>query len=464
MDTFANDFPTIAVGLVVSFAGIIAFLISLLRLKTKDFTLLHIGAFGFLCGLRMLSETATMRALVPSFFPYFHTYLTYLFVIPWAGFLVEMFGDGKYKSMVWVFRTTILYAVGAIGYDLLIRGAVPDAAISRPLVLAWGAIWIVNVLFPQRPRDIELRTLQAVFLITLIFVVIDQLKSIGVLSWSVSLQAPGYGVLFIGLGFVGIHHFIFNDRKLQSIEKEIELARRIQRSNLPDNLQSPPGIDIAARYVPMSTVAGDFYDIHVDGGGGIGILIADVSGHGVGAALIGSMLKIAFASQAEGIADPARVLSAINRILRGKIEESFVTACCVYIDPKRRILKYSSAGHPSPLLVKTSTGRLLRLSESGLMLGPFPDAQYKNETIRVSRGDRLLLYTDGIVETRNRQGEFYGEERLERLLVERREAAGEESVDRVVQEVLRWRGKGSSLDDDLTLMIVDLAGPRAKGS
>jgi len=157
-----------------------------------------------------------------------------------------------------------------------------------------------------------------------------------------------------GLGYVAVHHFFSTERKLLAIGKEIEIARRIQRSNLPVNLRSPSGLDIAARYVPMSTVAGDFYDIQIKEQSGVGILIADVSGHGVGAALIGSMLKVAFASQAECVSDPARVLTEINRILHGKIEESFVTACSFFIDIDNRRMLYANAGHPPPLLWKAS--------------------------------------------------------------------------------------------------------------
>jgi serine phosphatase RsbU (regulator of sigma subunit) len=266
------------------------------------------------------------------------------------------------------------------------------------------------------------------------------------------------------MGYIAVRRFFSTEKKLLALEQELSIARRIQRSNLPDHLPSTENVGIAARYIPMSAVAGDFYDIHVDDKGGIGILIADVSGHGVGAALIGSMLKIAFASQREHLADPARVLGEINRILRGKIEESFVTACAVFIDKGKALLRYSNAGHPPPLVWTKSNGALSRLSDAGTMLGPFPNARYENTDLKFSDGDRLLLYTDGVCETRNKQGEFFGEDRIESFLKEHWSLSADVSVDRIIEQVFAWSGRseGASLDDDLTLMIVDLLGGDAR--
>ncbi|MGA9120405.1 MAG: PP2C family protein-serine/threonine phosphatase, partial [Bacteroidota bacterium] len=372
--------------------------------------------------------------------------------------LVDIFGRGLYSSMVWVFRSTILYALGAVTYDLLRPGPLADIGIYRPLVVLWGLVWIVNVLLSRRERDIELHVLQVVFLVTFILVVIDQLISIGVVSWRVQLEWPGFAVQFFGLGFVAVHHFFANERKLQSMEQEIEIARRIQESNLPATLNLPGGIDIAARYVPMSAVAGDFYDIQANKGSGVGILIADVSGHGVGAALIGSMLKVCFASQAAHIADPAHVLTEINRILQGKIKDSFITACAVFIDCRSEIIRYSIAGHPPPFLLRKSNPEIIRLTHAGTILGPFPEVVYENEELRLAKGDRLVLYTDGLTETQSKSGEFYGDRRLETLINAHSDDSPELSADHIVEQVVKWsrRSGGRSLDDDLTLIVADV--------
>ncbi len=460
MNSLQSDLVNILAGFLFCAAGLLAAAISLFRLKNRDFTLLNFGLFGFLYGLRKLVETPTMETLVsfPFTFPYFHGLLTYALVIPFSAFLVNIFGGGLYNSMLWVFWSTIVYALGAMACDLLRPGPIVEVAIYRPLVVLWAFVWIVNLIVSRKKRDIELRILQGVFLATLSFVLIDQLISMNVLSWGFRLEQPGFAVLFFGLGFVAVHHFFVNEQRLYAVEQEIEIARRIQESNLPAKLLLPKGIDVAARYVPMSTVAGDFYDIQANDEAGVGIVIADVSGHGIGAALIGSMLKVCFASQVPRIADPAHVLTEINRILHGRIESSFVTACAVFIDFKNGVLRYSIAGHPPPILWRKSGSESIRLTHAGTLLGPFPDLVYENEELRLAKGDRLILYTDGLVETRSKTGEFFGDDRLEAVVRAHAEDSPELSADQIIAQVVRWSGRsaGKSLDDDLTLLVADV--------
>jgi hypothetical protein len=460
MNSLQSDLLNIVTGSLVCVAGLLASVIALFRLRSRDFTLLNFGLFGLLYGLRRLAETPTMQTLVgvPFTFPYFRSLLTYALVIPLAAFLVNIFGRGLYNSMRWVFWSTIVYGLAAVAYDLSRSEPLADVAIYRPIVVLWAFVWIGNLIVAGRKRDIETRILQGVFLATLSFMLIDQLISMNILSWELRLQQPGFAVLFLGLGFVAVHHFFVNERKLHSVEQEIEIARRIQESNLPAKMDLPKEIDIAARYVPMSTVAGDFYDIQAKDETGVGILIADVSGHGIGAALIGSMLKICFASQAPHIEDPAHILTEINRVLHGKIENSFVTACAIFIDFKKGVLRYSIAGHPPPILRRASCSESIRLTHAGILLGPFPDFVYENEELGLTKGDRLVLYTDGLTETKSRTGEFFGDDRFETLVEAQMGDSAEAAADHIVGQIVRWSGRltTGSPDDDLTLLVVDL--------
>ena len=457
MTILESELFDISAGLLVCAAGVLAFAIAFSRLKNRDFTLLNFGLFAFSYGLRLLVESQTMRTIVgfPFTSPFFHGLLTFALVIPLSALVVDIFGRGWRGSMVWVFRSTIIYAVGALAYNLLRPGPLTDVAIYQPLVVLWGLVWIANVLPSRRTGDVEVRVLQAVFLTTFVFMLIDQLISIRIVSWTVRLERPGFAVEFLGLGFVAVHHFFASERKLQSIEQEIDIARRIQESNLPANITVPGGIDIAAEYVPMSTVAGDFYDIQTDQDNGVGILIADVSGHGIGAALIGSMLKVGFASQASHIADPAHVLTEINRILQGKMKDSFVTACSLFIDFRKKVIRYSIAGHPPPFLRTTSPFGIVRLTRAGTIMGPFPDAVYVNDEVPLGKGDRLVLFTDGLVETRSKSGEFYGDQRLEALLKAHSDDSPKSAAHHMLEGVVAWSG-GNSPDDDLTLIVADL--------
>ncbi len=460
MSTIGSDFISITVGILVTSAGLLATIVSLFQIKNKDYTLFSFGTFGIIFGLRRLVEIQTMQSLVgyPFTSPYFYSLLTYLVVIPISAFLLNIFGKGIYKSMVWVFHSTYIYAIAATAYDLFIRSSLSGIPIYRPLVVVWCIVWITNILFSRKERDIELKVLQITFISTIVFIVIDQLIGIGILSPGIQFEQPGFIVLFSGLGFVAVHHFFISEKRLHSIEEEIEIARKIQYSNLPGNLNSPAGLNIVTRYVPMTTVAGDFYDIQYKENTGVGILIADVSGHGVGAALIGSMLKIAFASQAENLMNPVKMMTEINRILRGKIEDSFVTACYVLFDLVNHKIEYTNAGHPPPLLFKKSNKEIKKLTEGGIIIGPFESPEYSSESLDIEKGDRLVLFTDGFIETKNRAGELFEDERLEEFFKTHLSNSAESTSDQLIEHLLKWSGRMNkkSYDDDLTLIIVDV--------
>src|SRR5271157_285496 len=189
-------------------------------------------------------------------------------------------------------------------------------------------------------------------------------------------------------------------QQLLTIQKELETARQIQMSILPSEIPKIDGLEIAARYVPMTSVAGDFYDFIVVDEKHIGILVADVSGHGMPAALIASMLKIALSAQLAHAADPAQVLLGLNQALCGKFQRHYVTAAYLFADMLKGTLRYAGAGHPPLLLWGRSEG-VRSVEENGLFLGKFPQAAYSFVELPLKAGDWALLYTDGIPETTN---------------------------------------------------------------
>jgi phosphoserine phosphatase RsbU/P len=243
--------------------------------------------------------------------------------------------------------------------------------------------------------------------------------------------------------------------QLLSIQKELETARQIQLSILPREIPSIAGLDIAARYVPMTAVAGDFYDFIVVDEKRIGVLVADVSGHGMPAALIASMLKIAFAAQAPKAADPAAVLLGLNLALCGKFEHHYVTAAYVYFDLERRILRYAGAGHP-PILCWAPGKGVTDVLENGMFLGKFDFATYTSVERPIAGGDWCLMYTDGIPETTNPGDEQFGDDRFRTFLGEERCTSADQLADRLQDEVLRWsaRGAGEDPDDDITMVAI----------
>jgi sigma-B regulation protein RsbU (phosphoserine phosphatase) len=224
----------------------------------------------------------------------------------------------------------------------------------------------------------------------------------------------------------------------------------MQLSILPGAFPDSVNFRVASRYVPMTSVAGDFYDFIVADDTQAGLLIADVSGHGVPAALIASMVKLAATSQRANAADPARLLAGMNAALCGNTQEQFVTAAYVHLDSISGTLRYSAAGHPPMLLLRR--GEVLGISENGLMLAAFDYATYTNAERPMETGDRLLLYTDGVIEAANAQGDHFGEDALSAVLRQTAELPPAAASDQIVSAVQRW---SASQDDDLTVLICD---------
>lgn len=247
-------------------------------------------------------------------------------------------------------------------------------------------------------------------------------------------------------------------QQLDTIKQELEIARKIQLSILPDQVPAIPDLDLAARYVPMTQVAGDFYDFIVIDEKHLGILVADVSGHGMPAALIASMLKIALAAQVVHAADPAKVLDGLNQTLCGKFHDHYVTAIYVYLDLEKRILRYAGAGHPPVLLCDGATGSVRELSENGFFLSWVREATYTSQEVPLGQGDWVILYTDGITETSNPREEEFGKDGFRDFIERNSFLSAEEFASKLLEEIQRWSGrtKDEEPDDDITLVAAHI--------
>jgi sigma-B regulation protein RsbU (phosphoserine phosphatase) len=244
--------------------------------------------------------------------------------------------------------------------------------------------------------------------------------------------------------------------QLLTIQREMDKARQIQLSILPSQIPSIQHLDIAARYIPMTSVAGDFYDFIVIDQKRTGILVADVSGHGMPAALISSMLKIALAGQTPRASDPARVLDGLNQALCGKFEGHFVTAAYILIDTEKRNLSYAGAGHPPLVMRDHSAGETGEFTENGLFLGFFPEATYTELELPFKEGDWVVLYTDGVPETTSPSDEQFGIGRLKHYLQTNHELQADQFVDRFLDELSIYSGSafGREPEDDITFLAI----------
>ncbi|HPS87851.1 MAG TPA: SpoIIE family protein phosphatase [Spirochaetota bacterium] len=244
--------------------------------------------------------------------------------------------------------------------------------------------------------------------------------------------------------------------RLESLQKELEIARRIQYSILPEKLPGIPGLDIQVSYKPMDLIGGDFYDFHYKDNRRIGILVADVSGHGIPASLISSMVKIAFYMQASFYDQPDKLLMNIHAALYGKCETHFVAASYIYIDLDRMKLLHSNAGHSPLVILKKNTGEIITVKSRGKILGVFPVESCEMREIDIESGDRIILYTDCVTETRNVSGEYFGDERFHEYIKNNADKNAAVFTHSIETHLAKWSGNKGLFEDDLTVVVTDI--------
>jgi sigma-B regulation protein RsbU (phosphoserine phosphatase) len=239
-------------------------------------------------------------------------------------------------------------------------------------------------------------------------------------------------------------------------DKELELARRIQHSFLPESFPVDPKVEVHALNVPSRAVSGDFYDV-VPANTALLLAVADVEGKSVPAALFTSMLQASLRTQAGSVASTAAILAAVNSLACGRNSsvQQFATFFLARLTEDGK-LTYTNAGHNPPLLFSDSgkdAGRVRRLDVGGTVLGLFCDTQFDEEEIELRSGDTLVAFTDGVIEARSPLGEEFGEDRLVEILMENAglPAAGIES--RILRAVEDWTAEAEQ-EDDLTLLIL----------
>jgi len=266
----------------------------------------------------------------------------------------------------------------------------------------------------------------------------------------------GFGALLFSLGYVALEMVFTNERRLLSIESELETARQIQASILPASVPELKNLRITASYHPMAAVAGDFYQFVRTDDHHLGILVADVSGHGVPAALISSMIKVAMQSVAVFAHDPAQVLGGLNRILSTELRGQLTSAAYLWIDTENYAARYSAAGHPPLLCWRDACGELQRIESNGLLFGVAQDSGYPVCNLAVAPRDRFLIYTDGLVEPENAHGESFGDRRLEQVVREHRSQPASELQQQLLSDLRLWQPASTSQQDDITLIVVDV--------
>jgi phosphoserine phosphatase RsbU/P len=448
-------------GTVFLFIGIVACLIAALRHRRESRLLVWFGLFIGLYGARILAYIAGVLDLF-SRSPWPERLviaINYLLAVPAFLFWAE-------RTRSYLKRAFQLLAGAGLGIAIAglswyaISGS-PYTFMRWSLLLAMGSMLALGPL-PLFPRVFwKYFVVQSVVLRVVMPAIAALILVTNVMFFLGHPPAPlvepvGFAIWVFAIGYEAAKYTFDNERRLFSIESELETARKIQSSILPSCTPSITGLRIAASYKPMSAVAGDFYQFLQVDDHGIGFLVADVTGHGVPAALIASMIKVAMQSAVALASEPDRVLRELNRILTPEMNGRLTSAAYLWVDSGEHRARYSSAGHPALLQWSEGRGELVSIECNGLLFGVMPDVEYPVQRMTFKAGDRFLLYTDGLIEPENERGEPFGECRLGTLVRENRSRSPEEFAERLLSAVKAWQPTSAVQQDDITLVVIDV--------
>jgi len=455
-DMLRADALELALGAALTAAGLVTLGVSAFA-RRRMAAPAWLGAFALLYGLRLLLRTDTFRTATgapPAVWQYAEAVITYVVPIPLLLLFARLIAPEWRRLTTRVALGVGLFAMVAIASDAWLHrpnsARLPNNLIAVSLVGVLMA-WAFRRGQPATRELVAVRIGVASFALTAFA---DNLRGAGLVSYpGPDLEPIGVSVTVACLATLAAWRALGDARRLVAIERELSIAREIQASILPQSMPRAKGVTVAARYRPMTAVAGDFYDFLDLGDDRIGVLVADVTGHGVPAALIASMVKVALSSQQDRADRPAEVLAGINRALSGRLGGRYVTAAYLFIDARSGTMRYAAAGHP-PMLHVTRHG-IRRLEQNGILLGFLPDAVYPEAEVRLNDGedDRFLLYTDGLIEAGNGSDDLFEIEGVERALTAASALPPAAAADAVLSAMDAWSGLAPT--DDLTIVLVD---------
>ncbi len=282
----------------------------------------------------------------------------------------------------------------------------------------------------------------------------------GLVFWNELLISPVVDDAGRLTHYIGVQTDVTERRKAEESRRELEIARKIQRSLLPAGPLRLPRVEVAGLCIPASQVGGDYFDFFQQTDA-LDLVIADVSGHSVGAGLIMTEVRSALRAEARRSistpGSPARMLRELNELLYEDLNKAdlFMTMFHLQFEPKSRSLKYANAGHNWALLLREGDAKCIPLDANGLVIGVLPEVDFEEKSIELRSGDKLVLYTDGVVETQNLQGDFFDLDRLCVLLSAHQRLAPEALVKRVLDEVRAFAGLAPQRDD-ITIAIMQV--------
>ncbi|MDX1961318.1 MAG: 7TM diverse intracellular signaling domain-containing protein [Leptospiraceae bacterium] len=234
---------------------------------------------------------------------------------------------------------------------------------------------------------------------------------------------------------------------------QLTIARNIQNSLLPQKIPDFIKNQFGFKYIPMMGVGGDFLDIQSNDKNQIGLFLCDVSGHGISAALLASMVKISLNSWLQNMESPLKILSNIKHSLTNKMSGHFLSAVVCFIDLNSGKMKYASAGHLPSLLLRKN-GEFIWLKSKGVIIHESFPAKWEEIEVQLLEGDKLVIYTDGVTEAKDKNGVLYEEDRFLKLCLNNYNLSPKKFCEQVLNEIIKYTGT-AELNDDFTVIVFE---------
>ena len=465
-----SDFDNISIAAIAFFIGFFGLMIFIANRKQWEY--FYFGFFALFQVLYITNYTSLRDLLFDA--PLLWIYL-WLFSSVWSvtmfiGFVKVIFNYSQKSTLGILFLINIAYAtfesillLSTIG-ELYITGTIKTSILLLQIrymfqyLLAADSIIIISIFIQKLNQgNKDAAILLAGIFVLCITVLHAVAVALGFFTRDFHLYIHwGVFILLITLSIVLIRHYTLMQQKIALSKADMNIARNIQQSIIPDNPLHQEKLLLSSEYIPAEIVGGDFFDYAVISDHEIGIIIADITGHGVSAALIASMCKIAFHASSDVFTNPQALLEKINTILLNKTAGQLLSVLYVYINTLTNTLVASSAGHPRCIIVDTTSGDYYELHTRGRIIGAIDKLNCTNVVQAIHPHLRIILYTDGVFEALNHAGVMYGENNFIKAIKQTLYLEPQGACSYIKNDVLLWAGNDQSLLDDITIIIIDI--------